>query len=290
MRARAPPIGVAERAVRARTTVESTSARYCSATLVKLVSCATTLAASRCALPSGIDTWNVVPCPTVLSAATVPPCRAARSLTSARPMPLPSCVRDFVPRTRWKRSKSWGSSSGAMPTPVSLTLNSAMSPVRRSDTVMAPSKVNFKAFESRLRRMRSHIARSTNTGSARSVSTVKRRPALSIAERRLLAMSRVSAPRSVAANVASLRPASRRENSSSVLTSLSSRNALRRAVVASSAWRSSPARVSSSSGPSISVSGVRNSWLTFEKKTVFARSISASISMRCRSSSAARAF
>ncbi len=41
----------------------------------------------------------------------------------------------------------------------------------------------------------------------------------------------------------------------------------------------------SSSGPSISVSGVRNSWLTLEKNAVLARSISASASARCRSAS-----
>ena len=41
----------------------------------------------------------------------------------------------------------------------------------------------------------------------------------------------------------------------------------------------------SSSGPSIRVSGVRNSWLTLEKNVVLARSISASASARRRSSS-----
>jgi len=39
----------------------------------------------------------------------------------------------------------------------------------------------------------------------------------------------------------------------------------------------------------INVSGVRNSWLTFEKKAVFARSISASASARRRSVSYASA-
>ena len=41
----------------------------------------------------------------------------------------------------------------------------------------------------------------------------------------------------------------------------------------------------SSTGPSMSVSGVRNSWLTLEKKAVLARSSSASASARLRSSS-----
>ena len=45
----------------------------------------------------------------------------------------------------------------------------------------------------------------------------------------------------------------------------------------------------SSVGPSISVSGVRNSWLTLLKKAVFARSSAASASARVRSSSKARA-
>ena len=45
----------------------------------------------------------------------------------------------------------------------------------------------------------------------------------------------------------------------------------------------------SSIGPSISVSGVRNSWLTLEKNAVFARSISANACARRRSFSYARA-
>ena len=46
-------------------------------------------------------------------------------------------------------------------------------------------------------------------------------------------------------------------------------------------------RAASCSGPIISVSGVRNSWTTFEKNAVFARSSSASASARRRSSSIA---
>ena len=47
---------------------------------------------------------------------------------------------------------------------------------------------------------------------------------------------------------------------------------------------------SSSTGPSINVSGVRNSWLTLLKNAVFARSSSAKASSRFFSSSAERAF
>ena len=55
----------------------------------------------------------------------------------------------------------------------------------------------------------------------------KRKPAFSIAERKVLARSRVSAARSVASYEAWTRPASMREKSSSELTSLCSRAALR---------------------------------------------------------------
>ena len=83
-----------------------------------------------------------------------------------------------------------------------------------------------------------------------------------------------------------------REKSSRVLTSFSRRWLFRCAT--SRCWRDSagspsPARACSS-GPSMSASGVRNSWLTFEKNVVLARSSSASASARCRSSSAARAL
>ena len=68
-----------------------------------------------------------------------------------------------------------------------------------------------------------------------------------------------------------------REKSSSEFTSLSRRCALRCASSSCSRCAGGSVRASasaSSSGPSISVSGVRNSWLTFEKNAVLARSIS----------------
>ena len=113
-------------------------------------------------------------------------------------------------------------------------------------------------------------------------------PARSMAERKLLARSSVSAARSTGSKEAVTRPASMRAKSSSELTSLSRRSELRCAT--SSCARSGAGSVRDRrarlrSGPSISVSGVRNSWLTFEKKAVLARSISASAAARRRSSS-----
>ena len=98
--------------------------------------------------------------------------------------------------------------------------------------------------------------------------------------------------RSVGSNDACTRPASMREKSSSVLTSFSSRSALRCDGLAGPhpAGSRSATRARPRVGPSISVSGVRNSWLTLEKNAVFARSSSASASARASASSSARAL
>ncbi len=102
----------------------------------------------------------------------------------------------------------------------------------------------------------------------------------------MLASSPVSGPRSTASKHASTRPASMLEKSSSEFTSRSSRRLLRCATATRSCTASSraaaPSRSSSSSGPIISISGVRNSWLMLEKNAVFARSSAASASARAR--------
>ncbi len=85
-----------------------------------------------------------------------------------------------------------------MPVPVSCTRSSARAPAARRVTRMSPSKVNLKAFESRLRTIFSHMSRSTKTGSLNGgQSTRSRRPARSTAARKTLARSAVKAARSV---------------------------------------------------------------------------------------------
>ncbi len=84
-----------------------------------------------------------------------------------------------------------------------------------------------------------------------------------------------------------------REKSRRVLTSLSSRRALR--CTSSQRWASDSGSAAawpsaSRAGPRISVSGVRNSWLTLLKNAVLARSISASASARALASASARAL
>src|SRR6186713_111748 len=52
-----------------------------------------TRCAGRCATPSGTRTTKRLPRPGALVTSTLPPCRRTSSLTSARPMPVPSCER-----------------------------------------------------------------------------------------------------------------------------------------------------------------------------------------------------
>ena len=182
-----------------------------------------------------------------------------------------------------------------MPVPVSRTRSSAASSVCRIETAISPSKVNLKALDSKFRTIFSHIVRSTNAGSLkRGQSTRSVSPALSQAERKLLARSAVSSARAVGSYAARTRPASILEKSSKLLTRLCRRSPLRctssRRSRCNGGNGSFDAARASLTGPSIKVSGVRNSWLTLEKKMVLARAMSASASVRLRSSSYAPAL
>ena len=76
-----------------------------------------------------------------------------------------------------------------MPTPVSRDLQPGGAVDRAGRrTRISPSKVNFTAFESRLRTIFSHMSRSTKTGAGSGgQSTTSRSPARSVAERNVLA-------------------------------------------------------------------------------------------------------
>ena len=201
---------------------------------------------------------------------------ATSSCTSARPDAR--CPRGSAlgrPATRWKRSKTCGSSSAGCRRPCRAPSAPLALPTGRSVTAISPSNVNLNAFDSRLRTIFStcrgrrrparRAARSRRRARARRCST---------AERNTLARSAVSCGE-VGRLVAALRrgPASMREKSSSVLTSLSSRRPFRCTTASGSrSLRRSAsvgARAASSSGPSMRVSGVRNSWLTLLKNAVF---------------------
>ena len=96
-------------------------------------------------------------------------------------------------------------------------------------TAISPAIVNLSAFERRLSTIFSHASRSTQIGSpSGGQSTSRRSPAASIAERKALARSVVTAARSVGWKSASIRPDSAREKSSSVFTRRSNLRAFRR--------------------------------------------------------------
>ena len=118
--------------------------------------------AGRCDRPVRIATMNVVPRPSSLVTATVPPCRRASSCTSASPMPVPSWVRARACFTRWKRSNMRGSSDcGDADAGVADAELDAIARATRARRESRPSKVNLKALERRFSTIFSHMSRST---------------------------------------------------------------------------------------------------------------------------------
>ena len=116
-----------------------------------------------------------------------------------------------------------------------LTRSRAMPSCSSSATVIEPVKVNFSALERRLRTIFAHISRSTYAGSeSGSASMMNLRPARFTAESNIEASSAVYWARSTASKLGVVLPDSSREKSSNVLTSFSSRSALRAMI--SSRW------------------------------------------------------
>ena len=223
----------------------------------------------------------------------MPPCAAARSDTSANPIPEPSWLREAAPATRLNRANSLRLMLGrdADAGVLDLQHGLAVQPiVAEAATVIPPEKVNFRAFDSRLSTIFAHISRSTSTGEGSGGAVDRQRRGRPARSRPLnvLASSVVYWARSTGSKRPVWSPASRREKSSRVLTSRSSRSPLRRTSSNRSPLdvvQGSPVSTSASSaGPSSSVSGVRNSWLTLVKNSVLARSSSSSRSARSRSS------
>jgi hypothetical protein len=92
---------------------------------------------------------KVVPTPTSLSTAIVPPCASTIDFAIDSPRPVPLTV--SAVEARKKRSKTLAASSCGMPTPVSLTSRWAVSPWLDTVTrTVPPGRVNLIAFESRL--------------------------------------------------------------------------------------------------------------------------------------------
>ena len=150
--------------------------------------------------------------------------------------------------------------------------------------------MNLKALDSRLRTTFSHICRSTNTASASGgQSTVSRQPGL-LAGRAEVAGEVGGEGGEVGRLVGrphppGLDPGEVQQGVDEPLEPQPVAVDDLQPLPLGRRQRPSVSARASSTGPSISVSGVRNSWLTFEKKAVLARSSSASASARRRSSS-----
>ena len=86
-----------------------------------------------------------------LCASTLPPCARIRLFTMARPRPSPPSERSISWRSCANRSKMRGSMSGAIPRPVSMTLNTAWEPSRRAGHLDLATGVGI------LRRIRQQI-------------------------------------------------------------------------------------------------------------------------------------
>ena len=241
-------------------------------------------------MPSGIDTVNVLPAAEL----ALGPDRAAvqpdQLLHQGQADPRPSCVRPRAPSTRWNRSKSRGISSAGMPVPVSRTDSSTADPAARSETAISPSRVNLKALETRFRTIFSHMSRSTidRLGQRRAVHRqLQPGPLAGRAEvagqlrgQRGQVGRLVDRPDPAGLDAGEVEQGvDQLQQPQAVAMGDLQPLAMPRGRAPSGAARTS------STGPSIRVSGVRNSWLTLEKKAVLARSSSASASARRRSSS-----
>ena len=195
------------------------------------------------------------------SMVTEPPSNPTSSATSAGPTPP--------------------SSGGAAAVPVVATRRTAEPPSRPRVTVIRPPAATARA--SRATTTCSHIDRSTKAGSPRSGQSSSRvSPAWSAADRNIPARPAVSAARSTGSKCGSTCPAYSRESSSSRSTIRRRRCALR-CTSSRSVRRPEPggaASRSSATGPSTSVSGVRNSSLIRAKNAVLARSSSVRCSAR----------
>ena len=194
-------------------------------------------------MPKGTVTMKALPRPTSLSTLTSPPWSRTSSLTKASPMPLPSKERPRALLTRWKRSNSRGSSSAGMPVPVSRTVSrTAVADHSQRNLDLALEGELEGVGEEVQHDLLPHLAVDVDRLRERRAIDDQLSPARSTAERKTLASSAVRVERSVGSNEAWMRPASIREKSSSVLTSLSSRSALRCASSSRSRFSARQAR------------------------------------------------
>src|SRR5919108_537684 len=111
-----------------------------------------------------------------LQAVTVPPWRSTMRCTSVRPIPRPPSVRSSERSPCTNSSNTCGSSSGAMPAPVSSTTSVAVPASSSTRTVTPPpAGVYFSAFSTRLLMTCSRRTASPTTQTGRATSATSPR-------------------------------------------------------------------------------------------------------------------
>ena len=235
---------------------------------------------------------KVEPSPSRLLTPTSPPISSTIRLQMASPRPVPPKRRETETSAWVKRSKTLGSCSAGMPTPVSVTSarsRAVPSPAGACETrsVTDPWAVNLTALERKLSSTWRSRLTSPLTRPAPSALTDSVRP---LAAAWPLSRS-ITAPASTAgsngAGSRSTAPASRREKSRTPLTS-SSRVSLASPI--SRAWRTSgPSSrgdcFNTPAKPMMALSGVRSSWVMLARKSDLAAA-AASAATRASISSA----
>ena len=99
----------------------------------------------------GKRTSTEVPLPFSLLILSSPPCSCTSARAMGSPRPVPSRQRAWLASTWPKGVNATETSSGVMPTPVSRTVASRISPRASALTsTVPPSRVNFRALEMRL--------------------------------------------------------------------------------------------------------------------------------------------
>ena len=244
---------------------------------------------------AGSVTVNVVPLPVdAARRRRSPPCSSTSSCTSARPMPDPSMrarrrALDAVEALEHVRQLGARDAGCRCRAPAARLRHPALA--QRARRIVAAASVNLKAFDSRLRTIFSHISRSTKTGAGERRTVDVEAQAGLFDERRAEGAGQVAGERRQSRSASNwrCRPSGLDAREVEQRVDQLQQPQLRCGATSSSVGAArgvcgDRARASSS-GPSISVSGVRNSWLTLLKNAVLARSSSASASARRRSSS-----
>ena len=214
-----------------------------------------------------------------LSARTVPPWASTRWRTMARPRPSPPWLR-VVELSAWRKaSKTWGSRSGAIPMPVSVTRSRAPPLARSTPTsTRPPVSVNFTALLTRFQTtccMRSGSAATRGTSAAGwktisidLASAVGRAPSSAV---------RTTSARSTLRRSSRMRPVTTRDMSSRSEISAIWARQLRSITVRACRVRSPSRRPACSMRiqPKIELSGVRSSWESVARNSSLTRLASA---------------